>query len=300
MSSERSAWEYEDGPEVGRDVPITSEPRDEEAPGIPKAATQDVQADGDVAKLEQREVRVADPALDAGANQRLTEEVREVLGTDRVSVPRDRPRPSRGDRPHKPGLMAEVSSHRLTVVMLFGVFFTIGAIVSLVTGSWWLLPVALGVHALGTILVTSTAMRLTTISEHASPTVAAMLQEQGVSNPDEHFSQLVEEFSEHEHGDASDVASTDETPRTAASTEDSAGAAAEQSSAMTPTAGASQPTEGGGVADGLMWSTVVALLAVSLIVPATSGGGAMWILPVVMVPLLVGWVVIQGIWKRSK
>ena len=69
---------------------------------------------------------------------------------------------------------------------------------------------------------------------------------------------------------------------------------------MTPTAGASQPTEGGGVADGLMWSTVVALLAVSLIVPATSGGGAMWILPVVMVPLLVGWVVIQGIWKRSK
>ncbi len=34
---ERSDWELADGPVVGRDVPITSEPREEEAPGVPVA-----------------------------------------------------------------------------------------------------------------------------------------------------------------------------------------------------------------------------------------------------------------------
>jgi len=38
-SSERGRldWELADGPVVGRDVPITSEPREEEAPGVPVA-----------------------------------------------------------------------------------------------------------------------------------------------------------------------------------------------------------------------------------------------------------------------
>lgn len=34
---ERSDWELADGPVVGRDVPITNEPREEEAPGVPVA-----------------------------------------------------------------------------------------------------------------------------------------------------------------------------------------------------------------------------------------------------------------------
>jgi hypothetical protein len=96
------------------------------------------------------------------------------------------------------------------------------------------------------------------------------------------------------------VVSTGDTARTAESGQAPGQAAAEQSSAMTPTSGASQPTAGGGVADGLMWATVAALFVSSLIIPVTSGGGAMWILPVVMLPLLVGWVLIQGVWKRAK
>ncbi len=35
--SERENWELADGPVVGQDVPITSEPREEEAPGVPVA-----------------------------------------------------------------------------------------------------------------------------------------------------------------------------------------------------------------------------------------------------------------------
>jgi protein-tyrosine-phosphatase len=297
MSSKRAEWEYADGPEVGRDVPVTSEPREEDASGSPQPPPQ---PEDRQEELEEREVKVADPGLDALANQRLTEEVQEVLGTDRVRVRKDRPRPSRGERPRNHGLLIEMSSHRLTIVMLFAAFFTIGAVVSLSTGDWWLLPVALGVHALGTVVVTATALHLTTISEHASPTTAAMLQEEGVRNPDEHFARIVEEFSEPEHGDASAVVSPKDTPRTATAAEDPGRAAAEQSSAMTPSAGASEPIDGGGAPEALMWSTVVALLAVSLIIPVASGGGAMWILPVVMVPLLVAWVLIQGVWKRPK
>jgi hypothetical protein len=123
---------------------------------------------------------------------------------------------------------------------------TIGAITSLATGSWWLLPVALGVHALGTMAVLATAIRITTISEHPSPSVAAMLEEEGIRNPDEHFSRLVEEFSEHEHASAAEVVAIGDTPRTVSATDDPSKATAEQSSAMTPTAEASEPAGGGG------------------------------------------------------
>ena len=69
---------------------------------------------------------------------------------------------------------------------------------------------------------------------------------------------------------------------------------------MTPTSGTSQPTEGGGVADGMIWATIAALAAACLIIPVTAGGGAMWILPVVVLPVLIGWALIQGVWKRAK
>lgn len=298
MSPERSPWEYESGPTVGRDVPITSEPREEEAPGIPRAPSRPARQDAGGQELEEREVKVADPGLDQTANQRLTEELQDVLGTDRVQVPKDQPHPSRGEQPPRRGLWSEIISRRLTVVMMLAAFLTIGAIVSLATGSWWLLLVALGVHALGTVVVTSVVLRMTTISEHASPTTSAMLAEEGIGDPDEHFSQLVDEFTEPEDGRDSNGGAAGDTARTSESSEAPGKSAAEQSDAMTPTSGASQPTEGGGVADGLMWATVAALLVVSLIVPVTAGGGAMWILPVVMVPLLLAWVLIQGVWKK--
>ena len=205
MSSERAPWEYEDGPQVGRDVPITSEPRDEQAPGVPRAPSPSTQPGDGPAALEEREVKVADPKLDEAANARLTEELQDVLGTDRVRVPEDRPHPSRGNRPPQRGLWAELVSRRLTVIMLFAAFLTVGAIVSLATGSWWLLLVALAVHALGTLIVTTAALRVTTTSERSSPTTAAMLQEEGIASPDEYFSQLVQEFSEPQDGGDADT-----------------------------------------------------------------------------------------------
>jgi hypothetical protein len=80
----------------------------------------------------------------------------------------------------------------------------VGAVVSLATGSWWALIAALGVHALGTLLVAVGAIQLTTEVEHASPQVAARLEAEGVRDADKLLSELVEEFAgtQETHGTA--------------------------------------------------------------------------------------------------
>jgi len=45
--------------------------------------------------------------------------------------------------------------------------------------------------------------------------------------------------------------------------------------------------------DLVLWATAASLLGVSIVVPAATGGGWVWLLPAVTVPLLVGWVVLQ-------
>lgn len=299
MSKDRQPWEYADGPAVGREIPITGEPRQEEAPGVPQPP--DIGAGSHPPTgIEEREVKIVDPGLSAATNARLTEEVREALGTDRVQVPRDRPRPSRGERPDSRGMVASLSSHRFIVLTTLAAFLTIGAIVSLVTGSWLLLLLAVAVHALGTLTVTAYAIRMTTISERPSASVSAELEDEGVSDPDAHFSALVEEFSEQEHANAADVVAPGDTSRAASASADPSQATAEQSSAMTPTAEPAEPTDGGGAPDALMWLTVAGLLIVSIAIPIGSGGGAMWILPIVMVPVLAAWVLMQQVWLRRR
>ncbi|MDQ6606107.1 MAG: hypothetical protein M3Z06_06115 [Actinomycetota bacterium] len=94
MRAERLAWESADGPDVGGAVAITAGPRDEQAPGIPQPPpTPDGQRDGGPGGLaiEEREVRAKDPELSGRTNARLTEELREVVGADRVRVPKGRP-----------------------------------------------------------------------------------------------------------------------------------------------------------------------------------------------------------------
>jgi hypothetical protein len=63
--SERPDWELADGPVVGRDVPITSEPREEETPGVPVAPEvhhPDEEDDGsDDGLTEEHEAPAGDP-----------------------------------------------------------------------------------------------------------------------------------------------------------------------------------------------------------------------------------------------
>lgn len=310
MPAQRQPWETEGGPQVGQDVPITSEPREETSPGVPSEPSRNghglregeaartsngrgTAERGQAERYEERVVEVRDPDLSPETNERLTEEVREVVGAERVRVPRDRAHPSQGDRPHTGGFAAELSTHRLFILRTFVVALTLGAIISLASGSWWLLPLAAGIHALGTMLVTSLVLRMTTITEHVSPALAAALDEQGVPSPDQHFSRIVDEFTQEDQQGAAETVSAGSNRRTRSAGEDPAGAAAEQSTAWTPTAEPSEPGGEGGAPDVVIWSTAAALFVLSIVLPAAGGGGRMWLLTAVMVPCLIGWVLVQ-------
>jgi hypothetical protein len=141
--------------------------------------------------------------------------------------------------------------------------------------------------------VTLTIIRMTTVSEHPSAEVAAALSEEGVPNPDEYFSRMVEEFRSQPERGASEVVSPGFNERATDANTDAAEAGAEQSSAMTPTGQPSKPGGEGAAPDRLIWSTVASLFLLSVILPAVMGGGWLWLLTAVMLPLLVGWVVFQ-------
>jgi hypothetical protein len=299
MSNQRQEWEYATGRQVGDDLPITSEPRPEERPGVPIRPRSEKPAESDPGgqergeRSEVRAVEVADPRLSPDANARLTEELREVVGDEPVRVPADRPRPSQGESVPDEGVFAYISTHRPLVFGSLAGALTIAAVVALATGVWWFLPLAAGLHALGTMTVWMTVIKMTTVTEHASPTLAATLEDEGVSNPDERFSELVEEFSADQRRDAAEVYTPGAEGREVPAGRDPGRAAGEQSSAITPTAGPSEPAQGGGTPDFLIWGVGLALFVVSIVIPILAGGGAMWFLTAVMIPLLAGWMLLQ-------
>jgi hypothetical protein len=247
---DRLPWETVGGPEVGKDVSITNEPRKELAPGEPAPGREDAADDSSEGSgTEEREVRAADPDLSPETNRRVTAELQEAVGAERVEVPVDRPRTTRGERRPRQEAGAYLTQHRLQLVRSAAIVLTFAGIVSLATGYWWLLGVAAGLHALGTMTVTLIAVRMTTISEHPSSTLAAAMSEEGVSSPDERFSEMVEEFRKGRDAGASEVLSPGHNERTVEASDNPAEAAAEQSSAMTPTAEPSEPAGQGSDAD---------------------------------------------------
>jgi hypothetical protein len=296
VASDRLPWETAGGPRAGREVPITGEPRRGEPrrgePRERRSTHQPQRADG----TEERQVRAADPELSPETNARLTEELREVVGAERVEVPRGRPRASAGEVPQRRRGSAYLSQHRFQLIRATAIVLTFAAIVALATGDWWILPLAAGVHALGTMTVVLTIMRMTTTVEHPSPDLAAALSEEGVSSPDERFSQMVHEYSDSPRGGAAEVASARHEGRVTDVGADTPSAAAEQSTAMTPTGAPSDVHRAGGAPDVVIWLTWLALLGLSFVLPPLTGGGWMWLLPAVMVPLLVGWALAQQLY----
>jgi hypothetical protein len=133
------------------------------------------------------------------------------------------------------------------------------------------------------------------MTEHPGPEVAAAMAEEGVRNPDERFSRMVEEFRDEPERGATEVISPGFNERTAPSERDEAAAAAEQSSAMTPTAEPSRPGGEGGAPDAMVQATMVSMLILSIVIPPLTGGGWMWLLTAVMVPLIVGWAIVQRV-----
>ena len=180
------------------------------------------------AELEERVVEVNDPKLSPDANQRLTEAVREVVGTDRVSVPADRPRVSQGERAQVSPL-ARVTSTRMMVLGMVAVGVCVGLVIATTGDHWFLTGIAFVVLALALTAVTSSIIGLASTQEFPDPSLAALLSEEGVRDPDVRFSELVGEF----------TPVADDQQRETPVEEDPSQARAEQGEAITPSGGPS-------------------------------------------------------------
>ena len=110
-------------------------------------------------RFVERDVRSEDPGLSPEANRLLTEELREILGADRVEVPVDVPVPAT-----HPNATAFLAANRLLFAVIFLAGLVIGAIVGLATGSGWALVAALVVDACATAIVAFGAILLATRS----------------------------------------------------------------------------------------------------------------------------------------
>jgi hypothetical protein len=251
--------------------------------------------------MVEREVRAEDPKLSPEANRLLTEELQDAVGTDRVRVPRDQA--DQVGRVHGSGegkLGAQLASNRLLLAVTFVALVIVGVIVSLATHSWWALVAACAVHALGTLLVGTLTLRLSTEVEHVDPSLAARLEDEGVGDPDRALSDLVESYAAAESPSAGDQTVSDDHNRVTAEPEDAPlRSAAEQKHAMTP-AGTPVGPSGGSPAgsDGDHGAPVlIPLLAVGAsviigVIAAIALGGVAWLAALLLVGAAVGWLVL--------
>jgi hypothetical protein len=188
-------------------------------------------------QLERRAVQVHEPGLSESTNAQLTDEVRDVIGADVVEIPSDRPHASAGEHvEHRRSLPLPFPLPNNFVVAQGGLaLVVIGAIAALavVTHVWWTLVLAFLVLAAMTYVVVAMIIKMTSNPERPSPTTVAAMEEEGVDDPEQLFSDVVAEFTPESDADG-------ETGRTTDAADDPAKAAAEQRDATTPSGGPSR------------------------------------------------------------
>jgi len=217
-----------------------------------------------------RDVISEDPTLSPRANDLLTGELREALGTDRVEVPADTPAEEllAHARHADDGARGAAASMAPALVVIGGILLVTGAIVSLVTGSLWALVAAVGVHAVLTVIVISWGLSRTTLVEHMDPGTAARLEREGVADPDAVLNTLVDELS---------------------------GGQSRERRTVTPTAGRSAPVDDADAVPQVLEWVIFAVVAGSSIVIALVVGGTGWLVPLIVLPLSVAWLVGQRV-----
>ncbi len=188
-------------------------------------------------RLERRAVEVHEPALSESTNVQLTDEVRDVIGADEVEVPIGRPHPSTGESvAHRRSLPLPFALPNDFVIAQGGLaLVVIGAIAALavVIHRWWTLVLAFLVLASMTYLVVAMVIKMTSNPERPDPTTVAAMEEEGVDDPEQLFSDVVAEFT-------AELGTDGETGRTTDVVDDPAKAAAEQRDATTPSGGPSR------------------------------------------------------------
>jgi len=183
--------------------------------------------------IERRVVRSLDPTLSDRANAILTDELRRVVGAEEVDVPADRRHEELISHGGHAGPVVELVDNRLALGMIAAAAVVVGAVITLITGSVWFLIGAVAIDVIGVMLVTTLVIRMTGEQEHLSPEAAALLEDEGVDDPDGLFSRLVAEFSP--------PLETGRDERRTPARADEAQASTEQQTAMTPTEEGSRP-----------------------------------------------------------
>lgn len=179
-----------------------------------------------------RPVRSADPNLSDEANALLTEELRDAIGADTVDLPEGTPDPAgAGSHTHR-SFIGALIENRIAIGMTFLVFVVVGGIIALITHSVWILVAAILVHWAATTIFTTTILRATGELEHVSPSHAARLEAEGLSDPDARLTELVEEYT---------PPSGDNEDRTVAASDDPGTATSEQRDAVTPSSEGTTP-----------------------------------------------------------
>ena len=180
---------------------------------------------------ELRDVRVDEPQLSDSTNRLLTRDLQQVIGAERVEVPADRPHPSKGDRPKRHGPLGLPLPRNFIVTQAGAGALVFGAIVALITRDWWLLPPAVIVLGLVTWVVVAVVLRMTANPERPAPSTVAAMEEDGIQDPERHFSDIVAEFTV-------DTGAQGQNRRTTSVDDDPVKGAAEHRSAITPSSGA--------------------------------------------------------------
>ena len=248
-------------------------------------------------ELEVREVRSNDPSLSPEANRLLTEELREVVGAERVRVPRRTPRRSGRSHGRHSGFATEVAANRILLGISFLVLLVVGVIVALATAAWWAVVAACVVHAVGAFIVLTILGSAATQTEHVDPSVAAKLSEEGVPDPDAQLSDLVEEFAgaPGDRGPA-ELVTTGANEQTADPSLDPAGASVQQRTVQTPAANPSSPAGTDSPMDRVLVKGIVAALMVLAVIAGALSlvlGARFLIIPAIILPLGLAWLVLQ-------
>lgn len=130
----------------------------------------------------------------AHAKETLVDELREAVGDDAVN---------RADLDvegaiHDTGRAKtpETGRSRLLLVVVGVAGVVVAAIIALALQSWIVFAALLALHAIGTTIVVATALRTTTNVEKPSPTTVAMLESEGVSDPEGALNRLVDQAAE--------------------------------------------------------------------------------------------------------
>jgi type IV secretory pathway TrbD component len=122
------------------------------------------------------------------AKERLVDELRDAVGDDAV----DRADLDIEAAIHDTGRTKtpETGRSRLLLVVV-GVL--VAAIIALALQSWVVFAALLALHAIGTAIVVTTALRTTANVEKPAPTTVAMLESEGISDPEGALNRLVDQ-----------------------------------------------------------------------------------------------------------